>query len=70
MRKAPTIGIAQNDKISAALLRRLPGRERIFRLIGVAIKTVFSIVDDKLSVVFEIPNRVADHREIFIRRGA
>src|SRR3989441_8755700 len=37
---------------------------------GFSDETVLGVVEDKFAVVFEIANRVADHRQIFLRRRA
>ena len=70
LRQTTAVGIAQHDAIRARFFRRLPGGQRVFGLVFVAVESMFGVVDDDFAVVFEKLDRVADHREIFIRRGA
>ena len=68
--KDPAVGVAEHDKIRAGLLRRLPGRQRVFGIVLVPVEGVLGVVNDELAVVLEKAHRVADHRQVLIGRRA
>jgi hypothetical protein len=70
LRQTAAVRVAQHDEIRARFFRRLPGGERVIGIELVAVERVFGVVDDKLAVVFQKFHRVADHRQIFLRRAA
>ena len=70
LRQTAAVRVAQNDAFRARLFGGLPGGQRVFRLVLVTVKTVFGVVNDRLAVVLQKTDGVADHGEIFIRLGA
>ena len=68
--KQPPLVSQSTMHIRAGFFRGLPRGQRVFRLILVAIESMFRVVKDDFAVVFEKSDRVRDHREVFIGRGA
>ena len=62
------VGVAQDDEIRAGLLRRLPRRQGVIGIILVSVESVLRIVNDELPVVLQEAHRVADHRQVLLRR--
>ena len=53
-RQPAAIGVAKHNAIRAGFFRRLPGGQRIFGFVGIAVKTVLGVVNDFFAVILEI----------------
>ncbi len=70
VRQTAAVRVAQHDKIRARFFGGLPRRERVIGIQFESVKRVLGVVDHKFPVIFQEFHRVADHREIFLRRAA
>jgi hypothetical protein len=64
----PSVCLAQNHKVRASVGRGLDGRERILRVVFIRIEKMLRVVKHFAPFAFQIAHRIADHREIFLRR--
>ena len=69
-RQRAAVGVAQHHKISPGLLRCEPRGQRVPRVVLVAVERMLGVVDDFFALLFQEPDRVADHRQVFLRRRA
>ena len=70
VRHAAAVGVAEDEAVRARRLRRPQGGQRVLAIPLEAVEEVLGVVDDLLEVLVEVGDRVADHGEVFLERGA
>ena len=68
LRNRSAVRVAEHDDIGAAPLGRLPRRQGVLRIVLVTVERVFGVVDNEAAAALEIPDRVFDHRDVFVGR--
>ncbi len=64
------VGIAEHEAGCPAFRRGHERGERVLGRVLVAIEKVLGIIDDLAAVLHQMGDRVADHRPVFLHRGA
>ena len=61
------IGIAKHHDVRASLFRGQIGGQRIFGISLIAVEAVLCVVNHVFAVIFQIADRIGNHRQVFIR---
>ena len=69
-RQHPAVGVAQRDDRGARVVRRPQHLEGVVAVGAVAVEEVLGVEEHLLPLLAEVGDRVADHREVLLERGA
>ena len=67
LRKASSVCITKYDQICASILGGADGRQRVSRILSIAVEKMFRVVQYLAPLRFKMCNRIADHREVFLQ---
>ena len=68
LRQRSAIGIAQHQQVRTRAVRRAQRRQRVVRIVLVAVEKMLRVVEHLASVAFQKRHGVRDHREVFLPR--